>query len=82
MSNSVLTPFEDDKQDENTSITDLYEDLEDADLRSQLTQKIVLDEGIFDKFDTMIKNGNLSSQIDRGMQKMKSKREEEQMLAK
>ena len=70
MSNSILTPFEDDKSDENASMPDLYDDLEDADLRSQLTQKIAVDDGIFDKFDTMIKNGDLSTQIDRGMKKL------------
>ena len=71
MSTRFLTPFQEDKSSENQSVPEFHEDIEDADLRSQLTQKITIDDGIFDRFDKLIKSGELSKQIDKEVYKLK-----------
>ena len=62
MSSRFLNPFEqEEEQDqEKPPKSEFNESLEDADLKSVLTQKIVIDDEIFDKFENMIKNGDMS----------------------
>ena len=82
MSSTYLNVTSQDEEVDQIPMTEFNESLEDAELKSCLTKKIVFDDDTFEDFESLIKNGEMSKQIDKGMNKFKSQREEEIMLKK